>query len=309
MRSVAIFLLMFVRWCSGMPPKITGIPYWYLSYFNGGLIRRAFVGTISAPLLSGLPLKDAALIVNIVSAIGSVFLIATLAWLLRSHLFVAAMLIVSGALAWLATDLSNLDPFILLAVVWAFILINRNNPIGLILCAVTPLIHEGGIFILLPVLGGLFALRPDVRYLSLAGVAVVAATVLSLWLFSTNEFTWPAGMPAIDPAMLDEFRRIQVGQSAFLLAIPHIDSAMILFSVLPALAIAGYVATQGNPLHTVIVLGGIVATSSLVLIATDTDRLLAWTPFTAALLAVSISPRSVFLREPYFSESPISPGH
>jgi hypothetical protein len=286
----AAFTLMLLRWGSGLPSRITGVPYWYLSYVEGGFIRRALIGTITTPVLVGRPLREAAVMINATCVAATLVLIATLTLLFcRSGLRLLdplpLLFLLSGALAWLATDLSNLDVFLVLLSLWAFMLLYRNNPAGLLLCAAVPLIHEGGAFLLGPLLAGLFAFRPESRRRCAVGAAIVTLAMLALWLFSTNRFEWPAGMPAWQPELLDQFRQLQVGQHAFVFAVPAVTLDMLVFSILPALAMAFWVATRRGAPVALVVLSGTLLTWSVTLIATDVDRLMAWGPFTAVVLA------------------------
>jgi hypothetical protein len=261
-----------------------------LSYAEGGLIRRALVGTITTPLLVGWPLREAAVIINATCVAVTLVLIATFTVLFcrtgwRPWHPLPLLFLLSGALAWLATDLSNLDPLLVLLSLWAFILLYRGNPTGLLACAAVVFVHEGGTFLLSPLLLGLFAFRAQSRHLAVLGAAIVLAAMLTLWFFSTNRFAWPAGMPAWNPELLDEFRQVQVGQHAFVFALPQVTPDMLVFSVLPSLAMALYVAIRRGPSAALVVVAGTVLTWSVTMIATDVDRLMAWGPFTAVVLS------------------------
>jgi hypothetical protein len=89
----------------------------------------------------------------------------------------------------------------------------------------------------------------------------------------------------LGPELLEEFRQVQVGQRAFGIAIPEVRLDMLLFSVLPSLGMALYVAIARSAGAGLVVLAGTLLTWSITFIATDVDRLMAWGPFTAVILA------------------------
>lgn len=290
-------MLMLARWASGLPPPIQ-IPYWYLSY-SEGFIRRALLGTLTMPWLVGLSLHQAVIAIAAIGTIISFLLIATLTALFRASRLplldpVPLLFVASGALAWLATDLSVLDGAVELFSLWAFALLYRGNLAGAALCAVVPLTHEGGLFLLLPLLGGLWLLRPEARRAVFAGGIAAAAATAALWFGATNRFAWPAGMPAVDPGYLADFVRWQLGQAPQVFGLLHWRPLpSVVFSVLPALAIAAEVGRRAGWRRGSIVLAGVLFTWTTVAIALDTERLLAWGPLTAIVLA------GLALREPY----------
>jgi len=286
-----IFALLAGRWVMGLP-ALCHVPYWYLSYTEG-FIRRAFVGTFTTPLLVGRPLSQVLAMIAVFGGAATLVLLAALTFgAVRRGGFDALSLafLFSNALPWLARDLGTLDPFFVLASFGAFLLIERGYAaIGLALCVIAPLIHEGALFLLLPLLGGLFVLRRDCRLAAFAGGTAAGLAALALWLFSTTNFAWPAGMPT---GVADNFVQWELGQGFHYFA-PRMTAGIVVFSVLPCLAMAAVAARRAGLLIGIGVLAGVLFTWSVALIAIDTARIFAWGPFTALGLA-ALAQRSFY---------------
>lgn len=288
--AVALFAVAALRLASGLP-SFCELPYWYLSYTEG-FIRRAFVGTLTGPLLLGMPRDQALLTIGMICLAANLSLLLMLGIALaKSHLKIVDPLIVlfifSNALVWLGHDLGTLDAFIFLVSVGGFLLIYRGKQVsGLAFCAVAPLIHEGTIFLLVPLLGVVWLLRPERRQVSLCGMALAVATGLVLWRFSTTEFAWPAGMPILaeDHLDLQEFVSSQLGQGLRFFR-PRIDMAVIFFSIAPCVAMALLTAYRVGWVAGACTIAAVMITWSITLIAYDTARLFAWGPIVAAVAA------------------------
>ena len=279
---VLLFALMLARWASGLP-AVCQLPYWYLSYTEG-FIRRALVGTFTLPLLVGHPLPAALVMIAAFGSIAGVALIIMLTVASGRRGAgdpVVLAFVFSGALPWLAHDLGTLDTIVVLVSLGAFLLIDRGNGAGLMLCAIGPLIHEGALFLLAPLLAGMWLLRPERRWAAVAGGAAALMAALALWLFSTTDFAWPAGMPMpVD----ESFVRWELGQSLRLFPL-YITPALLLFAVAPCVVIAVIAGQRAGWRLGGFVFGGVLLTWSVALIAFDTERLFAWGPFTAIALA------------------------
>lgn len=279
---LVLFALMLARWAMGLP-GLCHLPYWYLSY-SEGFIRRAFVGTLTMPLLVGRPLGE---VMAIVAAFGGAASIALLAILVagsgrqRALDAIPLAFVFSSALPSLARDLGTLDPFLVLAAVAAFLLTERGSLAAPALCAVAPLIHEGALFLLMPLLGGLFVLRPERRALAVAGAFAAGIAALALWLFSTTDFAWPAGMAM---PVGREFVEWELGQR-FHLFVPAITPDIVLFAIAPCALMAALAGRRAGRLRAAGVVAGALLTWSVTAIAYDNERLFAWGPVTAFLLA------------------------
>lgn len=276
---------MGARLVSGFPPIVAN-PQWYLSY-SEGFVRRGLLGTFVMPWLLGLSVADATRVLLPIVAAAAVLLLVTLAALLESSRMklsdpILLSFLASGALAWLGTDLGLFDCFLELFALWGFVLLYRRQFFGAIFCVAVPLTHEGGLFLLLPLLAALWLLRPSARTSALAGAIAAAATAAVLWFGAhPAHFHWPAGMPPVAPGFMS---RLEQG---FAFAVPQIPLSALVFSILPSLVIALIVALRIGWSAAAIVLGATLATWSVVLIATDTERLLAWGPLTAVVVAGS----------------------
>lgn len=275
--------LMAARLVSGFPPIVAN-PQWYLSY-SEGFIRRGLLGTFVMPWLLGLSIPDATRVILPIVAAGAVLLFVTLAALLeRSRMTlgdpILLSFLLSGALAWLGTDLGLFDIFLELFSLWAFVLLYRRQLLGVTFCVAVPLTHEGGLFLLMPLLGALWVLRPPARSCVLAGAIAAAAAAAALWFGAhPAHFHWPVGTPPVAPGFMS---RLDQG---FAFALPQVPQSAIAFSILPSLAIAMMVTLRIGSRAGVVVFGATLATWSVVLIATDTERLLAWGPLTAVVVA------------------------
>lgn len=284
--DIAAAVVMGLAFISGLPGKVE-IPYWYLSY-SQGFIRRALVGTLTMPFLVGRPFGEALHTIAAICATADVMLIGALTLLLRASRMrllepVPIAFLASGALTWIGRDFGFLDVFVELLSLAACVLLYRRNAAGVVLCALVPLAHEGGLFLLLPLLGGLFLLRPSSRPLVVAGIAVAAAAMTALWFCSTANFAWPPGMPQFDPAGLEGFRRWQLGQH-LVFAWPTIGPQASI-PVVACLVMSAATAYRCGWFAAAVVLSGTLFTWSPILIAVDTARLLAWGPLTAVVLA------------------------
>jgi hypothetical protein len=285
-RDASAALLMGLALISGLPGLVQ-VPYWYLSY-SEGFIRRALLGTLTMPFLVDRPIGEAMHIIIAICATADAILIGGLTLFFQASRMrllapVPIAFLASGALPWLGRDLGMLDVFIDLLSLAAFALLFRGHAVGIALCAIVPLTHEGGLFLLLPLLGGLFLLRPSSRRVVALGALAAGAATAALWFFATAEFAWPAGMPPWDPVGLAAFRHWQLGQHP-VLAWPAIFPRDLL-PVAGAAVIAAATTYRHGWRAGAIVLGGTLFTWSSILIAVDTARLLAWGPLTAVLLA------------------------
>ena len=282
-----VFAVLLARWATGLPGEACEVPYFYLSYTEG-FIRRALVGTFTLPLLAGRSLGDAMAMIGIVNIIGATLFLGLLAHRIRdvSPLILLAF-IASGALPWLANDLGNLDTWILLFAFAAVCGLERCPLAGLALCALAPLVHEGTVFLLLPMLGGLWIAREQKRALVAVASAITLTAVLCVWLFATTDFTWPPLPGTLNPS----FVRWELGQTLHqYLALPlaerfHLSWTLLPASVLPCALIAAAVGYSIGWRPGAMVMIGVMITWSVVLVAADTARLLAWGPFTAVALA------------------------
>ncbi len=320
--TVVIALLLAVRWRTGLPATIwiiRDLPIWYLSY-SEGFIRRAFVGTFTMPFLVGQPLGEVEIIVSTLGGLACLALLLLLTRLLRQlPRIIGAAFLVSDALPWLAKDLARLDPWVmastLLAVeatmhegrfVRGFGCVapaepngsGRNLPIvAAPLCAVVPLIHEAGLWLLLPVLGGILLLRPELRLRAAIGASAAVAAAAGLWFFATTDFSWPADMPLElrNAAQLSSFVTVVLAQLPDLrpsLCRTCVSPAwqILPFSVAPCLIIAAEAWRRAGRRAGIVVGIGILATWAICLFATDTDRLMAWSPIAAVMLVRAAKP-------------------
>ena len=275
--------LMGVRLVSGFPPIVAN-PHWYLSY-SEGFIRRGLLGTFVMPWLLGLSVADATRVILPIVVAAAVLLLVTLAALFeRSGMKLGDPIVLSflasGGLAWLGTDLGLFDAFLELFALWAVVLFDRRQFLGTIFCIAVPLTHEGGLFLLMPLLAALWLLRPPARACILVGAIAAAAAAAALWFGARPaHFHWPTGTPPVDPGFMS---RLEQG---FAVALPGIPQSAMVFSILPSLAIAAMVGLRIGWLAGAVVLGATLATWSVVLIASDTERLLAWGPLTAVIVA------------------------
>lgn len=291
-----VSLLMLGRWWSGFPATIQ-LQYWYLSY-SQGLIRRGLVGTLTTPWLVGLPLPDAMFVISKICVAAALALIATLAFTfyayrLRWHDPIVLLFIASNCLPFAAHDLGTLDVFIMLLSLWVLFLIGRRSLFAAPVALLAILMHEGALFFMLPMLGGVWLRHRSSRtVVALTATSALAGAAL-LWKFASNTYQWPVGMPAVDAVALHNFIAQQLTQNPRLL-VPRVDWHSIVFSMLPCLLMCCVVSRRAGWRASGIVLGGTLVTWSLVLIALDVDRLLSWSPLTAAILAgMLLSPRAV----------------
>ncbi len=307
--GVVIGLLLVGRWATGFVGAswlLVWMPLWYLSYTEG-FLRRAFVGTFIMPFVVGLPLAQAEALVRQSALLAAFALLLLLTWQLQGmpRLTLFAF-VVSDALPWLARNLGNLDTWVTFAVLAAIEAIDRPNAaaatgrrkvpvIAPLLCVIVPLIHEGGLWLLLPMLGGIWRLRPELRRRAgLAGAAALLAAA-ALWLFSTTQFSWPAGMPPElrdDPGM-PKWIALFLGQSPHFYWPPCQTCTtpawrIGVFSGLPCIAIVADVWRRAGGRAGAVVAFAIAATWSICLITSDTDRLMAWGPFTAVIVARAV---------------------
>lgn len=291
-----VFALLLARWATGLPGEACEVPYFYLSYTEG-FIRRALVGTFTLPLLAGRSLSGAMAIIGIVNIVGATLFIGLLAHRIRDVAPTALLaFIASGALPWLANDLGNLDTWVLLFAFAAVCGLERRPMAGLALCALAPLAHEGTVFLLLPMLGGLWIARAEKRALVIVATAIALTAFLCVWLFATTEFTWPPLPGTLNPS----FVRWELGQTLHqYLALPlaerfHLSWTILPESILPCALIAAAVGYTVDWRAGAVVMIGVTITWSIVLVAADTARLLAWGPFTAVALASFVPPRRVW---------------
>jgi hypothetical protein len=292
-----VFSLIFLRWLTGFPARAQ-LGYWYLSY-AGGFFRRGFVGTFTMPFLVNRPLGTVLIIVFCICFVTSSAILFLLIHLLHANGLqsrdpVFLVFIASNALPWLASDLGTMDTFSELIALIALALALRRNRVAAVFCVIAPLVHEGALFLLMPLLLGLFVMRPERRGLAVACGAAAAAASLVLWLFSTEQLAWPAGMPS--GVFDEEFVRWQLTQHFQWFPV-HITSAIAISSILPCVMIAVLVWCRAGALHAVVVAAGVAATWSICLIASTDERFFAWGPLTAVVLA-ALALRSIAIAAP-----------
>ena len=288
-----VFALLLARWATGLPGEACDVPYFYLSYTEG-FIRRALVGTFTLPLLAGRSLGGAMAMIGVVNVVAATLFLGLLTHRIRDvSPPVLLAFIASGALPWLANDLGNLDTWVVLFAFAALCGLERHPIAGLALCALAPLVHEGTVFLLLPMLGGLWIARDEKRALVILATAIVLTAFLCVWLFSTTDFTWPPLPGTLNPS----FVRWELGQTLQqYLSLPlaerfHLSWTLVPASILPCALIAAAVGYSAGWRAGAVIMIGVMITWSLVLVAADTARLLAWGPFTAVALASFAVPR------------------
>jgi hypothetical protein len=199
--------------------------YWYVTY-GSGFVRRGLLGTLAAPFIRDLPPSDVTRLVaelgTIAAGIAIVWIALLCATVLETlprregaiWLTVACSWMMGPTLSAWAHIVGLLDVYLMLTVLAAACLFLGRWPLsGLLPCLLGPAIHEGFVFLGLPVLLTISATRPSRRLPPLLGAAVLVVWTAVIWLGTTRHINWPANAP-FTPAERDAFAAWQMGQTA-----------------------------------------------------------------------------------------------
>lgn len=289
----AVFVVAALSYRREFPGTVEA-PYWYLSYVSG-FVRRGLLGTFVSPFILGRPLHEGIVFVaTLCTAMAAAFLLTQTCLAVRlfarleerrqrlAWCGVVALALISPGLPMLGRDLGFLDlPIAFLALI-AGALTMRGSWIALVPAVLGPLTHEAYFFLALPLLLPAVAVAPTRRLAMAVGAVTVAAT-LAVWLGSTADFTWQTGIP-IAPSDLFAFAHWQLGQGVVLSDWPVLPLHIWLAAVLPVLGIVTIAAVTLPRLALARVVLGTLFSVSILVIAIDTERLLAWACLTAPVL-------------------------
>ena len=280
-------------------PGFVEVPYWYLTY-TSGFIRRGLVGTFVSPFIVGLPPQQALVFISgLCTLLAAVYLavVAILAAIVyealesrpRQLLWLAlvAVALASPGLPMLANDFGTFDP--LIALVAALVTIAAFRCAfwsAMALSVIGPLVHEAFFFLALPLLGGIWWGWDRCRHTAIVSAATIISMTLITWKFSTADFHWQPGIP-LAPSDLMAFAHWQLGQSVVLSGWPDVEPSVwfwALGSTSAMIALLWPVVMHQPRWACTRVLAGTLFTVSILIIATDTERLLDWACLTAPML-------------------------
>ncbi|MGH6989833.1 MAG: hypothetical protein ACREE3_08035 [Stellaceae bacterium] len=275
-------------------PGTVELPYWYLSY-SSGFVRRGLLGTVVSPFIVGRSLAGSVEFVALVCtamALAYLAALATLGAVLLAGLenprwrmawvAVAIFAVASPGLPMLAHDLGFLDLPIALVALISGVLAMRGARAAFVPALIGPLIHEAYFFLALPLLLAAWG-APKTRRLAMACAAVTIAMTAIVWFCSTENVTWQAGIP-ISSKNLSDFAHWQLGQGIVLSGWPRIPIRDWLATTIPVVAIwaVGAMTLRRGALVRLIL--GTLFSVSILVIAIDAERLLAWGCLTAPVL-------------------------
>jgi hypothetical protein len=295
--SGLIALLLLISWSRGWPGAVES-PYWYLSYAHG-FIRRGLIGTITSPFLVGRPLATALAVAASICTVTTLlvvgFLSYRLAALIKDPAAMAAVMAfaVSPTLSMLARDLGFLDIFLIAATLAAAACHRAGRTwLASAICLLAPLIHEAFFFLAAPALAGAAYGRRGGLLARLVPLFAMAAATLAVWFGASRTVIWQSGIP-IGQSDLDAFAAWQLGQQVVLSAWPAPSASVVVLSALSvAVSAAAAWRLEGAFYGVATALGGLF-TASILAVAIDVDRFIAWAPVTSiVMLALCQSPRT-----------------